>query len=174
MTRSFVELSSLAALHDRFLMENNIPKRLEVEGITKHLLEMIPELLDLRELFVNNLEFFTLFDDVADEYEDAEVINDEEEMAKRRKARVMARKAVEAKSCLICGQNRMLHRHHYDYDKPIDVFVLCLKDHFKLHKQIRSDGKSLYSREETVAYITDRRQFTQLAEKTITLELLTA
>lgn len=135
--------------------------------------ETFPELLDLGSHFKHTVSFWELFDDFAEEFEDREVISDKEEMTKRRKAREMARKAVKAKHCLICGtsQGRNLHRHHYDYNEPIDVFVLCLKHHFKLHKQMREMGR-WFTRQETVDYIKGQLEKVQLPSSESPVSLL--
>jgi len=37
--------------------------------------------------------------------------------------------------CVICGSMENLIRHHPDYSKPLQVVILCSKDHFELHNR---------------------------------------
>ena len=63
-----------------------------------------------------------------------------EEINKRAKASSALRHAVrdnkiEVGKCLLCNK-KIVHGHHYDYDKPLDVIWLCEDHHYSLHKGI--------------------------------------
>lgn len=51
------------------------------------------------------------------------------------KARSVAWKhiSLEGKKCEKCGSVEELHRHHFDYTKPLEVAVLCKKCHYAFH-----------------------------------------
>jgi hypothetical protein len=40
--------------------------------------------------------------------------------------------------CLYCGSNKKLHRHHEDYDRPLNVLILCNDCHKKIHRKYPS------------------------------------
>ena len=46
------------------------------------------------------------------------------------KARLLA-----LKPCKICGTDTNIHRHHPDYDKPLEIIFLCAKHHSAIHKE---------------------------------------
>ena len=35
--------------------------------------------------------------------------------------------------CKICGSTNRLHRHHKDYNKPLEIITVCSKCHSKIH-----------------------------------------
>ncbi|MFA5724545.1 MAG: hypothetical protein WC979_09905 [Candidatus Pacearchaeota archaeon] len=45
-------------------------------------------------------------------------------------------------SCVICGSKKDLHRHHENYDKPLQIIILCQKHHQLLHKYKRNLSKN--------------------------------
>lgn len=45
-------------------------------------------------------------------------------------------------SCTICGSKKDLHRHHENYDKPLQIIILCQKHHQLLHKFKRNFSKN--------------------------------
>lgn len=50
------------------------------------------------------------------------------------KAEYMARKIdIKDKVCSVCKSSNKLIRHHPDYSKPLDIVVLCVKCHNRLH-----------------------------------------
>jgi hypothetical protein len=55
----------------------------------------------------------------------------------RQKTRKLANKniSVEGKMCELCGSIINLHRHHEDYNKPLEVQILCEHCHLKMHGQ---------------------------------------
>ena len=55
----------------------------------------------------------------------------------RNRARALACKhvSVEGKVCERCGKAGYLHRHHADYNKPLEVELLCRKCHCAEHKR---------------------------------------
>lgn len=61
------------------------------------------------------------------------------ENPKANKARAMVGRAVKdgtlqkPNRCQQCGENKGLHGHHYDYDKPLSVIWLCAACHHQLH-----------------------------------------
>lgn len=158
-------LHELSMLHDSLCLEKPQAKASRKASIDRALLgtksivfaifDAHDGTLDFRDNFSYCIEFQFLFDEYLEAFdEDEDVADDKEELKKRQKARRLAQKHVKATHCLMCGENkgRNLHRHHYDYDKPIDVFVLCLKHHFRLHKAMRSIGR-MFTKEETTDYI---------------------
>jgi hypothetical protein len=40
--------------------------------------------------------------------------------------------------CIVCGSKELLQRHHLDYDKPLEVVILCLKCHIEEHKKLKT------------------------------------
>lgn len=42
--------------------------------------------------------------------------------------------------CSVCGQVEMVHAHHDDYSKPLDVIWLCSKHHGERHRLINRYG----------------------------------
>jgi len=56
---------------------------------------------------------------------------------KKIRARMIANKKIiisEKKMCEICKNNKAEHRHHKDYQKPLEVRFVCIPCHSKLHK----------------------------------------
>lgn len=41
--------------------------------------------------------------------------------------------------CEICGEGSIIHGHHIDYSKPLDVMWVCPVCHKKLHNQARKE-----------------------------------
>jgi hypothetical protein len=52
---------------------------------------------------------------------------------KKHKARKQALKLPLKPACEDCGASGLLHRHHPDYDKPLNVVTLCVKCHETAH-----------------------------------------
>ena len=56
---------------------------------------------------------------------------------------------VKSEVCCVCGVRDVdagkhgLHKHHFDYDKPLDVVWLCTKCHGQIHKVIRERRKEV-------------------------------
>lgn len=72
----------------------------------------------------------------------------ETEKAKRRKARSDANHAIrdgklDRKPCEACGNNKTVHMHHHDYNKPLDVRFLCRRCHWDEHKLIYENPELL-------------------------------
>lgn len=42
--------------------------------------------------------------------------------------------------CQRCGKAGLIHRHHHDYSKPLDVEIVCASCHGKQHAMERWDG----------------------------------
>lgn len=53
------------------------------------------------------------------------------------KAHELSRKITIPVGCLceICKQEQAVHRHHPDYSKPLEVVLVCIKCHNKLHNE---------------------------------------
>jgi hypothetical protein len=49
------------------------------------------------------------------------------------KARRLARLNVRVERCCRCGSTENLNRHHENYDKPLDVIIVCSLCHHKIH-----------------------------------------
>jgi len=43
--------------------------------------------------------------------------------------------------CEICNKNLAVHRHHDDYNKPLEVSLICKKCHIDIHNAERNDFK---------------------------------
>jgi hypothetical protein len=56
----------------------------------------------------------------------------------KRHARYLAKRHIKALPCVVCG-SLLIERHHEDYNKPLEVIMLCCKHHNWQHKVI---GKS--------------------------------
>ena len=41
---------------------------------------------------------------------------------------------IKKKPCAICDRKSLVHAHHYDYKKPLEVIWLCTKHHAALHR----------------------------------------
>ena len=72
----------------------------------------------------------------------------EEQRAKKRGA-FRAQKAVEhalergglvKEPCSVCGAKRLVHAHHEDYRRPLDVVWLCPIHHAERHAELRAAG----------------------------------
>lgn len=76
---------------------------------------------------------------------------------RKKLARLLAQKHVKLQHCLVCGAmpSRLLHRHHWSYEEPVDVFQLCIKHHFLLHKEMWSSGTA-YNKEATSKWIMEK------------------
>ena len=44
--------------------------------------------------------------------------------------------------CEICGKTKLVHGHHDDYYKPLDVRWLCVKHHTEHHNRLREAARS--------------------------------
>lgn len=64
-------------------------------------------------------------------------------------AALNAGEIVKPEACCICGTRddeagkHGLHKHHFDYGKPLDVVWLCAKCHGQIHKIIRERRKEV-------------------------------
>ena len=60
------------------------------------------------------------------------------ELRKKYNARMLARHKISLKdkSCVKCGSKESLHRHHEDYNKPLEVMILCEVCHRNIHGQL--------------------------------------
>lgn len=61
-------------------------------------------------------------------------------------ARKAAQRVVKMTKCEICGATTKLNRHHVNYEKYIDVIVLCSKCHAQLHEHSISGRRKMARR----------------------------
>jgi hypothetical protein len=54
---------------------------------------------------------------------------------KKALARGSARWYIPAIECLLCGSKERLERHHPDYDKPLEVIILCRDCHMEVERR---------------------------------------
>lgn len=55
----------------------------------------------------------------------------------KNRARSLARSIELANAeCLLCKSKEHLHRHHFDYNSPLDVIILCRDCHYKIHRNV--------------------------------------
>lgn len=52
---------------------------------------------------------------------------------KQQRAQYLARKHIPIEPCEVCGTTKKVHRHHPDYDKPLEVMFLCHEHHVDWH-----------------------------------------
>jgi len=57
------------------------------------------------------------------------------EKIKAHKLAIYRIKIPEGCLCEICKEEKAKHRHHPDYSKPLDVVLVCIKCHNKLHNE---------------------------------------
>ena len=50
-------------------------------------------------------------------------------------AQYKARKYLPLQPCEVCGVDKNIHRHHPDYDKPLEVMYLCPLHHARWHSK---------------------------------------
>jgi len=50
---------------------------------------------------------------------------------------VSLKKIIKPKKCEYCFEEKELHAHHIDYDRPLIVFWLCAKCHKEIHRRSR-------------------------------------
>lgn len=43
--------------------------------------------------------------------------------------------------CQVCKEKPAVHRHHEDYDKPLDILFVCWECHGKIHADINTDER---------------------------------
>lgn len=102
---------------------------------------------------------------------------DDKERKRRDKARRMARQMHPQGACLVCGKKEgfNIHRHHYSYNEPTDIFMLCLQHHFGLHAHIRSlgikDFEKDFTKDDTIDWITTNNRKPKLQESPELLQL---
>jgi len=64
--------------------------------------------------------------------------NTMQEIKKKSNARIKAIHNIKMTECAKCGSKERLHRHHPDYNKPLEVIILCKKCHEEEHRQLRN------------------------------------
>ena len=70
----------------------------------------------------------------------ASQVRSREKAPEKVKARSMVRRAIQSgrlalKPCEVCGTTKLVHAHHDDYAKPLDVRWLCPVHHAAIHHQ---------------------------------------
>lgn len=61
--------------------------------------------------------------------------NHRPDVRRKIKARDAANSTIPVKKCTECGSNEQLVRHHSDYNKPLDVLILCKDCHLQIHRE---------------------------------------
>lgn len=64
------------------------------------------------------------------------------EWKKKNKEKIRAKNRacrIPMKPCEMCGTEIDVHRHHPDYDKPMDIIFLCRTHHKRVHGRIPKD-----------------------------------
>ena len=70
--------------------------------------------------------------------------NKRPEVAKKAYARCLAARAkIPVLECIRCGSKELLQRHHLDYDKPLEVVILCHQCHVDEHKTLKTLAPSI-------------------------------
>ncbi len=46
-------------------------------------------------------------------------------------------------TCQVCKEKPAVHRHHEDYNKPLDVMFVCWECHGKIHADVNTDVRRL-------------------------------
>lgn len=54
----------------------------------------------------------------------------------REKARQLAKYYLPEQPCTLCGETKNIHRHHEDYNKPLEIVFLCRRCHVAIHKNL--------------------------------------
>lgn len=57
---------------------------------------------------------------------------------KQQYAQQLSRKFIPIQPCEVCGSTHRIHRHHPDYDKPLEVMFLCPKHHQIWHSKYKA------------------------------------
>ena len=52
-------------------------------------------------------------------------------------------KIPEGQLCVICKKRLAKHKHHNDYDKPLEVLFVCVKCHWRLHNEKKTQYKHI-------------------------------
>lgn len=60
----------------------------------------------------------------------------EEKNPHRRMAWDEASKCIPLEPCSICGDNKLVHRHHPDIAKPLEIVFLCPLHHKRAHRVV--------------------------------------
>lgn len=61
------------------------------------------------------------------------------------RARDTAGEHISLEECEVCGTDKKVERHHYDYSLPLSVIFLCATHHRRLHRIIPEDEIHKYN-----------------------------
>lgn len=73
---------------------------------------------------------------------------------KQLKNAIISKKISKPNICSICGfttdNKSLIHGHHEDYSKPLDVIWACRKCHIKLHKKTQNPPSAIFQKKEVL------------------------
>lgn len=61
-----------------------------------------------------------------------------------------ARLKIKVSNCSLCPETRNINRHHFDYNRPLDIIPLCRTHHRRLHVLVAKKELSMYDSVEKI------------------------